>query len=188
LEKGEIKMAYTAPYYAPYYRPMGYYNPSIPNVDNQNMQGGQPFSQPIQQSQQMPIQTPIQQVPMVQQMQTNDMLWVLGQTEAESYLVAPNNSVTLWDKNKDTVYIKSVNAQGVPSMRILDYTERTADNAPKTPEKHVCQCGKDFVRKDAFEALQSEFVALKQELDELKTKPKSKPTKKAVEEVENDAE
>ena len=170
-------MAYT-PYYAPYARPMGYYNPSIPQ-ENPNMQGGQQF-------QQMPMQQPIQQMPMAQQMPTNDMLWVLGQTEAESYLVAPNNSVTLWDKNKDTVYIKSVNAQGVPSMRILDYTERTADNAPKTPEKHVCQCGKDFVRKDAFEALQSEFEALRSELDELKTKPKTKTAKKAVEEVEND--
>ena len=173
-------MAYT-PYYAPYYRPMNYYNPSIPQ-DNQNMQGGQPFSQPNQQPQQM-MQTPIQQMPMVQQMPTNDMLWVLGQTEAESYLVAPNNSVTLWDKNKDTVYIKSVNAQGVPSMRILDYTERTADNAPKNSQKHECQCGKDFVRKDAFEALQSEFEALRSELDELKAKPKAKTTKKAVEEV-----
>jgi hypothetical protein len=179
-------MAY--PYYAPYARPMGYYNPSIPNVDNQNMQGGQPFQQMSVQQPQQIIQTPIQQMPMVQQMPSNDMLWVLGQTEAESYLVAPNNSVTLWDKNKDTVYIKSVNMQGVPSMRILDYTERTADNAPKTPEKHECQCGKDFVRKDAFEALQSEINALRSELEELKAKPRAKTAKKVIEEVETDGE
>lgn len=179
-------MAY--PYYAPYARPMGYYNPSIPNVqENPNMQSGQQFQQvPVHQPQQMPMQTPIQQIPMVQQMATNDMLWVLGQTEAESYLVAPNNSVTLWDKNKDTVYIKSVNAQGVPSMRILDYTERTPDNAPKTPQKHECQCGSKFVSIDKFEALQGEFEALRSELEELKSKPKAKTTKKAVEEVEND--
>ena len=176
-------MAYT-PYYAPYARPMGYYNPSIPQ-ENPNMQSGQQFQQmPVQQ--QMPMQTPIQQMPMVQQMPTNDMLWVLGQTEAESYLVAPNNSVTLWDKNKDTVYIKSVNAQGVPSMRILDYTERTADNAPKTPQKHECQCGNKFVSKEQFQALQSEITALRGELEELKAKPKAKTAKKTVEEVEND--
>lgn len=180
-------MAYT-PYYAPYYRPMNYYNPSIPNMqDNQNMQGGQPFSQPIQQPQQMQMQQPIQQMQMAQPtpIPSNDMLWVLNETEATSYPVAPNNSVTLWDKNKDTVYIKSVNMQGVPSMRILDYTERTADNAPKMPEKHVCQCGKDFVRKDAFEALQGEFEVLRNELEELKAKPKIKTVKKAVEEVED---
>jgi hypothetical protein len=172
-------MAFT-PYYAPYYRPTGYYNPSIPQ-ENPNVQNSQQF-------QQMPVQQPIQQMPIfpTQMSGTNDMVFVLNEMEATAYPVAPNNSVTLWDKNADTVYIKSVNAQGVPSMRILDYTERTADNTPKTNEKHVCQCGKDFVRKDAFEALQSEFEALRNELDELKAKPKAKSAKSAKPEVEND--
>ena len=169
-------MAYT-PYYAPYYRPTNYYNPSVPQ-DNQIMQGGQAFSQPIQQPQ---IQM-AQPAPMI----SNDMLWVLNETEATSYPVAPNNSVTLWDKNKDTVYIKSVNMQGVPSMRILDYTERTADNAPKTTEKHVCQCGKDFVRVETFKALESEFEALRNELDELKAKPKVKTVKSSKMEAEDE--
>ena len=167
-------MAYI-PYYAPYQRPTGYYNPSIP----QEMQSAQQM--PMQQPQQMqpnPIQMPMNQ-------QYNDMIWVLSEIEAQSFPVAPNNSVTLWDKNKDTVYIKSVNMQGVPSIRILDYTERTAENAPKTHTEHVCQCGKDFVRKDAFEALQSEINALRSELEELKAKPKAKIAKKAVEEVES---
>ena len=179
-------MAYT-PYYAPYYRPMNYYNPSIPQ-DNQNMQNGQQFQQiPVQQPQQVPMQTPIQQTPMAQPtpMPSNDMLWVLNETEATSYPVAPNNSVTLWDKNKDTVYIKSVNMQGVPSMRILDYVERTADNAPKTAHNHNCQCGKEFVKVEAFERLQSDFEALRSELEELKAKPKAKTAKKAVEEAED---
>jgi prefoldin subunit 5 len=75
---------------------------------------------------------------------------------------------------------------GVPSMRILDYVERTADNAPKTLEKHECQCGKDFVRKEDFDALQNEINALRSELEELKAKSKAKTAKKAVEEVEDD--
>ena len=173
-------MAYT-PYYAPYARPMGYYNPSIPQ-ENPNMQNGQQFQQmPVQQ--QVPMQTPIQQTPMAQPtpMPSNDMLWVLNETEATSYPVAPNNSVTLWDKNKDTVYIKSVNMQGVPSMRILDYIERTADNALKTPHKHDCQCSSKFVSIDAFTALQSDLEALRGELDELKAKSKAKTTKKVIE-------
>ena len=175
-------MAYT-PYYAPYARPMGYYNPSIPQ-ENPNMQNGQQFQQmPVQQQVQM--QTPIQQMTMAQPTPSNDMLFVLNETEATAYPVAPNNSVTLWDKNKDTVYIKSVNMQGVPSMRILDYVERTADNAPKTAHNHNCQCGKDFVRVEAFERLQSDFEALRSELEELKAKPKAKTAKKAVEEAED---
>ena len=178
-------MAYT-PYYAPYYRPMNYYNPSIPQ-DNQNMQNGQQFQQiPVQQPQQATMQTPIQQMPIVQPTPTNDMLFVLNETEATAYPVAPNNSVTLWDKNKDTVYIKSVNMQGVPSMRILDYVERTADNAPKTSHSHDCQCGKEFVKVEAFERLQGDFETLRGELDELKAKSKAKTTKKVIEEEEND--
>lgn len=163
-------MAY--PYYAPYQRPMGYYNPSIPQ-EMANIQGGQQF------------QPPIQQMPIMQSTPTNDMVFVLNETEATAFPVALNNSVTLWDKNKDTVYIKSVNAQGVPSMRILDYTERTADNDSKMPEKHVCKCGSEFVSKGDFKALQSEFEILRSELDELKAKPKGKIIKKSVEEDED---
>ena len=177
-------MAYT-PYYAPYYRPMNYYNPSIPQ-ENPNMQNSQQFQMPVQQPQQATMQTPIQQMPIVQPTPTNDMLFVLNETEATAYPVAPNNSVTLWDKNKDTVYIKSVNMQGVPSMRILDYVERTSDNASKTAHNHDCQCGKEFVKVEAFERLQGDFEALRSELDELKAKSKAKATKKAIEEAEND--
>lgn len=179
-------MAYT-PYYAPYARPTAYYNPSIPQ-DMANMQNGQQFSQPngqpIQQAQQMQMQQPIQ-MPMMQITPTNDMIWVLSEVEAQSYPVAPNNSVILWDKNNDVVYIKSVNMQGVPSMRVLDYVERTADNTARTPQKHECQCEKDFVRIEAFQALQSDLEALRAEMEEIKARPKTKPTKKSIEEAED---
>jgi hypothetical protein len=114
------------------------------------------------------------------------MIWVLSEGEAQSYPVAPNNSVILWDKNSDVVYIKSVNAQNVPSFRVLDYKERTADNAQKTPVEHKCTCGDKFVLKRDFQALRSEFEDLRSELEELKEKPKVKTAKKVVEEVEND--
>ena len=116
------------------------------------------------------------------------MIWVLNETEATSYPVAPNNSVTLWDKNQDTVYIKSVNMQGVPSMRILDYVERTEDNFNKTQAEHNCKCGDKFVSIDKFDALRGEFEALRGELEELKANPKAKTAKKSVEEAEIDAE
>lgn len=163
-------MAYT-PYYAPYARPMGYYNPSIPQ-DMANAQNGQQFQQPQMQQpiQQMPMQSVPQFTPF------NDLIFVLNETEATSYPVAPGNSVTLWDKNKDTVYIKSVNAQGVPSMRILDYTERTADNGSKTPDKHVCECGKEFVKIKDFEALQERFDELSAKVDGI-TAPTPKKAK-----------
>ena len=166
----------------PNYYQGGYYpqcqNGAVPDMLNQ-FKG---------QYQQMPMQQPMmQQMPMqamAQPTQTNDMIWVLSEVEAQSYPVAPNNSVILWDKNNDVVYIKSVNMQGVPSMRVLDYKERTADNAPKTSVEHKCTCGDKFVLKKDFQTLQSEFTALRGELEELKAKPKAKTAKKAVEEVE----
>lgn len=179
-------MAYT-PYYAPYSRPMGYYNPSIPQ-DMPNMQGGQ----------QMPIQQqPIQQIPMqtsipFQQIQSSGdtMLWVLNENEASSFPVAPNNSVVLWDKNNKTFYIKTANAQGIPSMQIYDFTERTEshENAPKT---HECKCGDKFVTKQEFDALKGKFYDLQARYDREityteekmteKTKPSTKKTKESEE-------
>ena len=132
------------------------------------------------------FQQPIQQVPMQQMAQatpTNDMIWVLSEVEAQSYPVAPNNSVILWDKNNDVVYIKSVNMQGVPSMRVLEYKERTADNGSKKPVEHKCQCGGKFAPIEDFKRLQEEFEALQEKVDALNAKATTK-SKKA--EVEND--
>lgn len=155
-------MAYT-PYYAPYQRPMMYYNPSIPQ-EAQPMQSGQPYGQPIPQPQ---MQQPMQ---MAQPTPTNDMIWVLSEVEAQSYPVAPNNSVILWDKNNDVIYIKSANMQGVPSMRILDYRERTAENSHKSSDKHECQCGSKFVSIENFNALQRDFESLRSEFQAIKEK------------------
>ena len=145
-------------YYAPFYRPT-YYEPAQQNPMGQfNQQYQQPMSQPIQQA-------PMQTHP------TNDFLWVQNENEATSYPVAPNNTVTLWDKNLPTIYIKSVNAQGVPSMRVLDFVERTS----ATPTPH------NFVTLDSFNALKGDVEALRGKLDELNAKPVAKSKKTEVE-------
>ena len=156
-------------YYAPFYRPT-YYDPAQQNPMGQfNQQYQQQMNQPIQQA---PIQT----------QPTNDFLWVLNENEATSYPVAPNNTVTLWDKNLPTIYIKSVNAQGIPSMRILDFTERSA-TAQKTPSAPSFNSTNNFVTIDSFNALEAKFSALESKVDELR--PKSSYKAKKVE-VEND--
>lgn len=186
-------MAY--PYYAPYARPMGYYNPSIPQ-DNQNIQNGQQFPQmPVQQQmpmqqpiQQMAMQTPIQTMPMAQP--SDDRIWVQGEAGAKAYFVAANATVVLWDTESPTLYIKSADATGKPlDMDIIDLSRR-AKNIPTMPQnsptEHKCTCGDKFVLKKDFQALQSEFDALRGELEALKEKPKAKTAKRAVEEVENE--
>jgi hypothetical protein len=167
-------MAYT-PYYAPYSRPMGYYNPSIPQ-DMSNMQTNQQMPMP-QQMQQMPIQSNLAPMQMPTQ-QTNDvMLWVLNENEASSFPVAPNNSVVLWDKNNKTFYIKTANAQGIPSMQIYDFTERI-EKPQNEPTTHKCTCGDKFVTKAEFDALKGKFYDLQARYDAITIEEKEKPVEK----------
>lgn len=162
-------MAYT-PYYAPYSRPMGYYNPSIPQQDMQTNQQI-PVQQPMQQ---MPMQTP---TPFTQTQPINDMmLFVLNENEASAYPVAPNNSVVLWDKNNKTFYIKTANAQGIPSMQIYDFIERI-ENPSKTPTEHVCKCGDDFIPKSELNAINGKFDDISGKIEELEHKIKEMSVK-----------
>jgi hypothetical protein len=154
-------MAYNNYYGNPYYQQPNYYgNGAVPDMLNQQ-------KIPYQQ-----MQTPTPMQP------TNDMLWVLGQTEAESYPVIPNNTVILWDKNRPTIYIKSANAQGVPSIRILDFVERSI-NAPKTPTDESFNIPDNFVTKDEFNALKGKLEELTQKFNETAVTQVTKTNKNA---------
>ena len=155
-------------YYAPFYRPT-YYDQMQPNpnVNQFNQQFQQPMGQLMQQA---PMQT----------QPTNDFLWVLNENEATSYPVAPNNTVTLWDKNLPTIYIKSVNAQGVPSMRVLDFVERSSVSHSQ-PAGTVFNSPNNFVTLDSFNALEAKLQALEGKVEELKPKTNSKTKKMEVE-------
>lgn len=92
----------------------------------------------------------------------NSIIWVQGEAGAKSYLVAPNSTVTLWDTESQTIYIKSADASGMPTMKILEYTMR--GNAPEI-QKIPPQSG--FTTKDDFDALKEEFLRLKERVDAL---------------------
>lgn len=65
-------------------------------------------------------------VPQAQQGDPGGIIWVMGEAGAKAYLVAPGCTVQLWDRESNVIYLKSADMSGVPSMRILDYTERGA--------------------------------------------------------------
>lgn len=126
--------------YAPFYRG-GYFNP---------------MQAPM--AEQQPYQAPIQPAPIPAQ-QNNGMLFVLNENEASSYPVAPNNSVVLWDRDNKTFYIKTANAQGIPSMQVYDFTERA--EIPKNEHtEHKCTCGERFVTKEVFEEFKTKIEGL----------------------------
>ena len=74
------------------------------------------------------------QVPQYQAQQQNGIIWVQGEQAAKSYLVAPNSTVQLWDSEKKVIYLKSADASGMPSLKILDYTIRGEAEPAETPE------------------------------------------------------
>lgn len=161
-------MAYQNPYYTGGYFPQqqNYYPQTGAMMDTLNQFKGQ-YQQPMQ----MPNQ-PMQQAP-TQQTASNDIIWVQGEAGAKAYLVAPNNTVTLWDSENPVIYIKSADASGIPSLRTLDWTERTPEQKG-TPVKHECQCGGKYAKIDDFKALEAKYEALEATVASLVTKTKAK--------------
>ena len=113
---------------------------------------------------QQPIPTPIPQQQLQQQPQNvGSLIWVQGEAGAKSYLVAPNTTVQLWDSESNCVYLKSADATGMPSMKILDYTIRNAQNdAKKTPLENET---KEYATKDDMAALKAELM---RKIDDIK--------------------
>ena len=90
---------------------------------------------------------PMMQAPQFQaqtQNQQGGLIWVQGEAAAKSYMVAPGNTVQLWDSEEKIIYLKSADPSGMPSMKILDYTIRGEETAKDAPE---------YVTKADFDAL-----------------------------------
>lgn len=139
------------PYYAPPYTTYapGYYAPGAPVPDQlSQLRAAQQMGPGMQQGGQIPPQ----QMP-AQQQAGNGIIWVQGEAGAKSYMVAPGNSVLLMDSESFTFYLKSVDASGMPSMRMFDYTERVA--APAQPQAPA----PDYVTHAELEALTARMEA-----------------------------
>ena len=98
--------------------------------------------------------------------QQNSIIWVQGEAGAKSYLVAPNSTVQLWDSERQTIYLKSADASGMPSIKVLDYTIRS--EAPNRAAEAVQSIGQTNTYKEDLEGIQSQIDALKRELEDLR--------------------
>ncbi len=96
-------------------------------------------------------------------LQSGSRKWVQGEAGAKSYLVAPNRTVDLWDSERNTIYLKSADASGMPSMKILDYTVRDSSQQVETPAQNIQ--GAQFVTLEDFNALRGEFEALRNSIE-----------------------
>lgn len=99
----------------------------------------------------------------------NGIIWVQGEAGAKSYLVAPNTTVQLWDSESQTIYLKSADASGMPSIKILDYTIRETSNQQPPIQTQPQVDMSQFV---TWDALEEKLNALKQRQNDNKKKEK----------------
>ena len=99
----------------------------------------------------------------------NNITWVQGEAGAKAFLVAPNNTIALWDSEAQVIYIKETDMAGRPTMQILDYTIR---NKPK----------------DEMEVLRDEIAELKKKIKEMSNESVISENESADADVKSDKE
>lgn len=119
---------------------------------------------PIGYQQYYPQYYPQYQTPAVQNQQpqtNNGIIWIQGGiTGANSYLVGPNTTVALWDSESPIIYLKTSDASGKPSMKILDYTVR------EEPSKNEA----NFMTKDDLKDIQEKLANIETRINGLSYK------------------
>lgn len=103
------------------------------------------------------------QMPQMQNNQPNTFVqWVQGINAAKSFPVAPNTSIPLFDSEANVIYIKSADASGMPSMKILDYTIREGERPQNAPLKSEMN---NYATKEDMAALKAEMM---RKIDDIK--------------------
>lgn len=108
------------------------------------------------------------------QQQNTGVIWVQGEAAARSYLMAPNTTLPLWDSESNTIFLKTTDAAGMPSMKILDYTIRnqTPVNAPVAASPVQVENASTYATKADLEALAGQLGTLRAELDSITARRK----------------
>lgn len=98
---------------------------------------------------------------------SSSLIWVQGEGAAKSYLVAPGSTVALFDNESQTIYIKSADASGMPSIRILDYTFRDT-----SPQSKQISAESDYATKEDVSLLKREIESLRAKFADTEGKAK----------------
>lgn len=123
-------------------------------------------------------QTTVPQAAQAPQPMASGIIWVQGEAGAKSYLVAPNTTVQLWDSERQTIYLKSADASGMPSIKTLDYTirEMPQNGSPLPPAFDSTA----FATKDEVNALAGQVAALRGDFEGLSKRTAGKPKKEVA--------
>jgi len=106
---------------------------------------------------------------MPQTQQNSGLIWVQGIEAAKSYPVSAGQSILLMDSESNAFFIKTADASGMPlPLRVFDYSERTANNVPKTAQETRTEPSIDlsaYVTRDELESRISEIMTARRNPD-----------------------
>lgn len=83
----------------------------------------------------------------------SNLIYVQGEAGAKAYLTAPNTSILLLDSESPVLYLKTTDSNGLPTLKIMDYTVR--DNSPTK-----------VVNRDDY-ATRDDISHIRKEIDEI---------------------
>ena len=92
--------------------------------------------------------------------QKQELIRVNGIEGAKNYPLSPGSTIALFDAESDTMYIKSMDAGGFPSIRTFTFMETTSNPADTTESR--------------LSNLESEIANIKEALNGFKSIPKQK--------------
>ena len=97
------------------------------------------------------------------------IIWVSGEAGAKAYLVAPNTTVQLWDSEAQCIYLKSADASGMPSMKVLDYTIReSANKGPSGAAQAQAREMSTYATKAEIEGILEQIAAIRADVGKIK--------------------
>ena len=96
----------------------------------------------------------------------NGIIWVQGEAGAKSYLVAPNTTVQLWDSESQRIFLKSADASGMPSMKVLEYTVKDG-NSPISSVSDADNNSIKYATKEDVDAVSGQIEALRKKFEKL---------------------
>ncbi len=106
--------------------------------------------------------------PQPQQQSKAQRVWVQGETGAKSYIVQPGDSVDLWDSERQTIYIKSADASGIPKMMIIDYQFRDPQTQSNSASPQQMQMMQQPVVDGSAREIDMSAYATKDDISEIK--------------------
>lgn len=109
------------------------------------------------------------------------IIWVQGEAAAKAYPVLKNNTVALWDSESQTIYIKSVDNLGMPSMRVVEWVDKPNNKTVQENAAINVTNTAEYVTREEFDEVVKRLNSLSNKVGSNKPKINNNNNKEATE-------